>query len=137
MKQYTLCELTKWELDAVWELMKKLPEFSGNVSRETLNQLLAQGKMQLWAEPDALTPVAVMVTEIQITGHGKRVNVLAFAGKNVDERRQMFASIKNWARKNGAGALRAECKDAQMRLFSKEGFVKVANVIELELNHDE
>jgi N-acyl-L-homoserine lactone synthetase len=78
-----------------------------------------------------------MVTEIQRTAEGKRVTILSFAGTNVDDQRVMFSSIKNWAAKNGASRIRAICKDPQTRLFARDGFVKIANVIELELDHDE
>ena len=137
MKFYSVCEMTNWELEALWRLFEKTPGFYGEVPRETFNALLSQGYLQLWVEPDALTPVAAMVTEIRNTFEGRYVYVLAFAGEyNPDSDRRMFLSILKWARKNGCSKIRAVCKDAQARLFSRDGFVKVASVIELELKDE-
>jgi hypothetical protein len=136
MKQYTNCELFPAELEAVWELIKQTPDFVAAAPRAMFIDLLDTGRIQLWAVPDALTPVAIMITELQETTHGRIANVLVFAGQNVDYDRAMFTSIKKWAYRNGCSKIRAVCRDAQTRLFTRDGFVKVANVIELEV-HDE
>lgn len=137
MQFYSHCEMTNWELEALWRLFEKTPGFYGEVPKEHFNELLAQGYMQLWVEPDALTPVAAMVTEIRNTFEGKYVHVLAFAGdRNPDDQRRMLESIKKWARKNGCMSIRGTCKDAQARLFARDGFVKIASIIELELKDE-
>lgn len=125
--------MTDLELEALWDQLKKAEEFHQEISPAKFNLLLNAGMLQLWVEPDPLNPVAVMVTEIRDTLSGKYVFINAFAGKNVDVNRKMFASIKNWAAKNSCTAIRAVCRDAQARLFSRDGFSKVANVIELEV----
>jgi hypothetical protein len=136
MKQYTNCRMLPDELDALWALFARTPDFIEAAPKEVFNDLLDVGRLQLWTEPNALTPIVAMVTELQLTDRGKFVNILTFAGQNVDDNREMFRVIQRWARKNGCFKLRAVCKEAQTRLFARDGFVKVANVIELEV-HDE
>jgi hypothetical protein len=137
MKCYSYCEMTNWELDALWALFERTPGFYGEVPREQFNRLLSTGYMQLWVEPDPLNPVAAMVTEIRTTFEGKYAFVLAFAGDHdPDIEHKFLGSIQKWAVKNGCEKIRAICKEAQTRLFARKGFVKVANVIELELNDE-
>jgi len=136
MKQYTECEMTVWELQALWELFARTPEFVASIPRESFNPMLKKGLIQLWAEPDALTPVAAVITELQKTDAGMLANVLSYAGKAPEDDVRLLGAIQLWARKNGCSSLRATCKDAQTRLFAKYGFVKVANVIELELKDE-
>lgn len=134
MKQYTYCDLTEDELVEVFCLLERTPEFADEVSPDTFNSLLRTGHMQLWVEPDLLDPVLLMVTELHArAGYAK---ILAFAGTNVDMQRAMFASIKKWAKRNGCNKLRAECLDPQTRLFARDGFKKIRNVIELDLGDD-
>lgn len=133
MKQYTFCKLYPAELDALWRLFERTPDFENSITRERFNDLLNAGAIQLWVVPDALTPVAAMVTEIQVRETGNFVNILSFAADNATDREQWFARIKLWAVKNDCKKIRAICKDAQTRLFAKDGFVKYANAIELEL----
>lgn len=129
--------MTDLEIRALAKLFAQLPEFREEIDVSRFNELLERGLVQLWVHPDALEPVAALVTELQHTPFGKRVNVLGFAGTNVDENRQMWSSIKNWARKNGCGKIRAECEgDARTRLFARDGFRKIRNVIELELSDE-
>lgn len=136
MQQYTFCRMYPGELEALERLFSRVAEFSDTMGSKHFNDTLDLGKIQLWVEPDALTPVAAMVTEIHDGIGGKYVTVLAFAGVNVDEERKMFASIKKWALKNGCKSIRAVCKDAQARLFARDGFVKIANVVELEIKDE-
>lgn len=136
MKQYTECRMTVWEIEALWDLFSRTPNFAAAVPRERFNQMLEKGLIQLWVEPDALTPVAALVTELQETDAGKVANVLSYAGKAPEDDLKLLGAIQKWARKNGCSSIRAVCKDAQTRLFSRCGFVKIANVIELELKDE-
>lgn len=137
MMQFTYCVMKVEELLALKEIFSRTPEFLNEYPLELFNMALLRGELQLWVEPDALNPAAAMVTQIQYFAGGKQIVVLAFGGRNVDTTRTLWNSIKNWAQKNGAKRIRAICKDPQARLFARDGFVKVANVIELELDHVE
>lgn len=134
MKQYTFCMLYPAEIDAVWALLERTPDFENSVTKERFNTLLNSGLIQLWAEPDALTPVAVMVSEIQLRDTGNFVNILSFAAERAMDREQLFERVKVWAVRNGCNKIRAICKDAQLRLFAKDGFRKYSNAVELELD---
>lgn len=136
MKQYTFCTLSEEELDSVWELIQNTPVFSNEIKKTSFNGLLEKGLIQLWVEPNLLDASLLMVTEIHDTALGKYVSILSFSGINSDISREMFKSIKKWAFMNGAAEIRAVCKDAQARLFAKDGFKKVANVISLELKNE-
>lgn len=141
MIQYCYDDLLVEELEDVWKLLQaKAEEFTQQVPVFTFLTRLREGYLQLWVEPDILLPTAVMVTEI--TGHGEKkiVRILAFAGKNPDaaDGGQRFNAIKKWAFMNGGVELEAICGDAQMRLFSRWGFTKRANVIRLSIkNYDQ
>lgn len=137
MQQYTYCNMYPEELEALSKLFASVSDFSDTMSTQVFNETLGLGKIQLWVEPNAEKPVAAMVTELHDGAGRKYVTVLAFAGKNVDDKRQMFAAIKRWALKNNCTSIRAVCKDAQARLFARDGFVKIANVVELEISDEE
>jgi hypothetical protein len=136
MKFYSFCEMTNWELEALWQLFAETPDFHGEVPQEHFNKLLSQGYLQLWVEPDALTPVGAMVTEIRQIRGEKYLAILAIVIKDYSEYEKHFTTLKVWAAKNGCTTIRATCKEAQTRLFTRKGFVKVANVIELELKDE-
>lgn len=136
MKQYTQCALLPHELEAVWKLLEQTPEFTDGVPPARFVELLDTGHIQLWAEPDAETPEAVMVTEIEIRQTGNVVNILSAVVTNNVPRAPLFHRIKYWAARNGCSKLRALCADAQARLFAKDGFQKYATAVELELKDD-
>lgn len=125
------------ELDKVWELLGRCKDFTEGTSRELFELALARGTMQLWVDPDIAAPNAVCVTELRGVPPKKTAFILALAGLiPFDDFASKLERIKLWADKNGCASVTAECADAQMRLFTRYGFNKARNVIELSLGVD-
>ena len=114
-------------------LFLKTPEFVNEYPLPIFHEKLQQGIVQLWVEPDLVNPELAAVTEITMTQAGLVVYILSLAGQMEDRGEAGLRSIAHWAKMNGAGSIRAICKDAQVRLFSQYGFKPVSTVIELEI----
>jgi hypothetical protein len=136
MIQYCYDELAVQDIEMVWEMLQqRTPEFVKKLPILPFLARLREGYLQLWVEPNLHAPTAVMITEITGYGEQKTIRILAFAGKNPESasKGNRFEAIKQWAFKNGGTEIEAVCGDVQMRLFSRWGFVKKANVISLSL----
>jgi hypothetical protein len=128
--------MTNRELQALWGLFDRVSDFRREVLRTQFNDLLSRGKIQLWVVPDALDPEVAMVTELHETQDDRYVEILALVGERPANYSALLRSMMKWAKRNNCTRIRAICEDAQMRLFARDGFVKYANAIELEIPNE-
>lgn len=122
------CQVQPHELELVWPYVEPLvQEALDNGAQDMFVTdvlfALTRGLMQLFVAIDEDDKIQLcMVTELIRRNLHNVVHIVALAGKRFSDARAFEAAFETWCRENGAVAIEANCRPAQVRLFRRLGY---------------
>jgi len=126
----TIQGISSCHIIAAWPGIVHLLEPAVNKHEYTLEQVreeLKTGTMQLWIGARDNEPIAVMTTKIAVFPNSKIAYIMHVGGEFEDSFKHYLPRLFNWARANGASAIRMVGREGWKR--SLKDYFENTNIV--------
>lgn len=94
------------DIEAVWPtlipLLHKMDTINdGKYLLDDIKQQCIDLYKQLWVAYQADLPIACAITQIACYNNGKRLQIVYLSGQDIDQLKQFYKPIADWAKTNG------------------------------------